>query len=109
MEKQRGVLHGIFVVKEDLESVIFKGDVDFLRSNYCDYAEFWADLEKIISFPGMQKKFRALLLDLVENGNGKRVRTNIDGFVTVDNLNSGKYYVVGTASLGKVGVLGAFP
>lgn len=100
-----------FVVKEDLESVIFKGDVDLSAyPTIATYAELWARSRKnSFLFPGMQKKFRALLLDLVENGNGMRVRTNIDGFATVDNLNSGKYYVVGTASLGKVGVTWSVP
>lgn len=100
-----------FVVKEDLESVIFKGDVDLSAyPTIATYAELWARSRKnSFLFPGMQKKFRALLLDLVEDGKGMRVRTNIDGFATVDNLNSGKYYVVGTASLGKVGVTWSVP
>ena len=57
----------------------------------------------------MQKDLGALLLDLVEGGKGMRVRTNIDGSATVTNLNSGKYYAVGTASLGKVGVTWSVP
>lgn len=100
-----------FVVKEDLESVMFKGDVDLSAyPTIATYSELWARSRKnSFLFPGMQKKFRALLLDLVEDGKGMRVRTNIDGFATVDNLNSGKYYVVGTASLGKVGVTWSVP
>ena len=82
---------------------MFKGDVDLSAyPTIATYAELWArSRKKFISFPGMQKKFRTLLLDLVEDGKGMWVRTNIDGFATVDNLNSGKYYVVGTASTWK--------
>ena len=100
-----------FVVKEDLESVMFKGGVDLAAyPTIATYSELWARSRKnSFLFPGMQKRFRALLLDLVEGGKGMRVRTNIDGFATVTNLNSGKYYVVGTASLGKVGVTWSVP
>jgi len=100
-----------FVVKEDLESVMFKGGLDISAyPTIATYSELWARSRKnSFLFPGMQKKFRALLLDLVEGGKGMRVRTNIDGFATVDNLNSGKYFVVGTASLGTVGVTWSVP
>ena len=100
-----------FVVKEDLESVMFKGGLDLSAyPTIATYSELWARSRKnSFLFPGMQKKFRALLLDLVEGGKGMRVRTNIDGFATVDNLNSGKYFVIGTASLGRVGVTWSVP
>ena len=100
-----------FVVKEDLESVMFKGGLDISAyPTIATYSELWARSRKnSFLFPGMQKKFRALLLDLVEGGKGMRVRTNIDGFASVENLNSGKYYVVGTASLGQVGVTWSVP
>ena len=99
------------MVKEDLESVMFKGGIDLAAyPTIATYSELWARSRKnSFLFPGMQKRFRALLLDLVEGGKGMRVRTNIDGFATVTNLNSGKYYVVGTASLGKVGVTWSVP
>ena len=100
-----------FVVREDLETVMRKARIDLLiYPTIATYAELWARSRKnSFLFPGMQKKFRALLLDLVEDGKGMRVRTNIDGFASVENLNSGKYYVVGTASLGKVGVTWSVP
>lgn len=100
-----------FVVKKDLESVMLEGDVDLSAyPTIATYSELWARSRKnSFLYPGMQKKFRSLLLDMVENGKGMRVRTNIDGFATVENLNSGKYFVVGTASLGKVGVTWSVP
>ena len=100
-----------FVVTEDLETVMRKARIDLLiYPTIATYAELWARSRKnSFLFPGMQKKFRALLLDLVEDGKGMRVRTNIDGFASVENLNSGKYYVVGTASLGQVGVTWSVP
>ena len=37
-------------------------------------------------------------------GRGFRVRTDINGYASVSKLSIGDYFVVGTASLGKVGV-----
>jgi hypothetical protein len=44
------------------------------------------------------------LLANVEKGVGKRVRTDVDGFAKLNNLRTGKHYIIGTATLGKVGV-----
>ena len=79
-------------------------------SQYHFFAELWARSRKnSFLFPGIQKTFRAKLLELVENGRGKRIRTDIDGFASVEKLSVGQHFVIGTASLGKVGVTWSTP
>lgn len=95
-----------FIIDEDVESVLRKGGIELSDFSGIDsYAELWARSRKnSFLFPNVQKNIRSLLLKLVENGQGQRVRTDINGAATLENLPSGKFFVVGTASLGKVGV-----
>ena len=93
-----------FIIDEDVESVLRKGGIE-LSSGIDSYAELWARSRKnSFLFPNVQKNIRSLFLKLVENGQGQRVRTDINGAATLENLPSGKFFLVGTASLGKVGV-----
>ncbi len=100
-----------FVIDEDIENVLRKGGIkleDF--SGIDSYAELWARSRKnSFLFPNVQKNIRALLLKIVEGGQGYRVRTDINGAATLENLPSGKFFVVGTASLGRVGVTWSVP
>ena len=95
-----------FIIDEDVESVLRKGGIELSDFSGIDsYAELWARSRKnSFLFPNVQKNIRSLLLKLVENGQGQRVRTDINGAATLENLPSGRFFVVGTASLGKVGV-----
>ena len=95
-----------FIIDEDVESVLRKGGIELSDFSGIDsYAELWARSRKnSFLFPNVQKNIRSLLLKLVENGQGQRVRTDINGAATLENLPAGKFFVVGTASLGKVGV-----
>jgi hypothetical protein len=95
-----------FIIDEDVEGVLRKGGVELSDFSGIDsYAELWARSRKnSFLFPNVQKNIRSLLLKLVENGQGQRVRTDINGAATLENLPSGKFFVVGTASLGKIGV-----
>ena len=69
------------------------------------FGELWArSRENPFLYPNTQKTIRAALLANVENGVGKRVRTDVDGFAKLNNLRTGKHYIIGTATLGKVGV-----
>ena len=45
-------------------------------------------------FPDINKKIRALLLDFEDNGQGKRVRTDVDGSASISGFKKGNYYVV---------------
>ena len=95
-----------FIIEDDVENVLRKGGIELSDFSGIDsYAELWARSRKnSFLFPNVQKNIRSLLLKLVENGRGQRVRTDINGAATLDSLPSGKFFVVGTASLGKVGV-----
>ena len=100
-----------FILDKDLETILRKAGIkleDF--SNINTYAELWARSRKnAFLFPGVQKTIRASLLNFVEKGEGRRVRTDVDGAAEIVGLEKGRYYVIGTASLGKVGVTWSVP
>ena len=95
-----------FILPYSLESIL--QNADFSISNYkgvSSFAELWAkSCENPFLYPNSQKEIRSTLLDLVEGGEGKRVRTDVDGFAKVSGINVGNYFIIGTATLGKVGV-----
>jgi len=100
-----------FVINEDVEKVLRTGGIKLEEFSGIDsYAELWARSRKnSFLFPKVQKNIRSLLLKIVEAGKGYRVRTDINGAATLENLPAGKFFVVGTASLGKVGVTWSVP
>ena len=100
-----------FVVNEDIEEVFRTGGIKLEEFSGIDsHAELWARSRKnSFLFPNVQKKIRNLLLKLVEDGQGYRVRTDINGTATLANLPAGKLFVVGTASLGTIGVTWSVP
>ncbi len=100
-----------FVLPYDLEYIIRKGGIELNDYPGIDtYAELWARSRKnSFLFPDIHKNIRALLLDFEDNGEGKRIRTDVDGSASISGLKSGKYYVIGTASLGKIGVTWSVP
>ncbi len=95
-----------FLIQEDLESLLIKSEV--MLSDYPkidSYSELWARSRKNpFLYPGIQKKIRTLLLNEVNLGEGKRVRTDIDGAGSINQIESGDYFLVGSAALGKIGV-----
>jgi hypothetical protein len=100
-----------FILPTELENIMRKGGIVLTDYSGIDtYAELWARSRKnSFLFPDIHKKIRSLLLDLEDRGEGKRVRTDVDGSASVMGLPKGKYYVIGTASLGKVGVTWSVP
>ena len=100
-----------FVLPYDLEYILRKGGIELKDySNIDTYAELWARSRKnAFLFPDVNKKIRALLLDFEDNGDGKRIRTDVDGSASISGFKKGKYYIIGTASLGKVGVTWSVP
>lgn len=100
-----------FILEESLDSIMRETDIEISTyPSITSFAELWARSRKnSFLFPGIQKTFRAKLLELVENGRGKRIRTDIDGFASVEKLSVGQHFVIGTASLGKVGVTWSTP
>jgi hypothetical protein len=100
-----------FILKNNLEDILRKGGVNIQEFSGVDtYSELWARARKnSFLFPDVQKNIRALLLNLVEKGQGRRVRTDVDGAAKLSGLIKGKYFIIGTASLGKVGVTWSVP
>ena len=100
-----------FVVNSDIETVLRKGGINLADFSGIDsYAELWARARKnSFLYPNVQKNVRSLLMKLVEDGQGQRIRTDINGAASLEGLPPGKFYVIGTASLGKVGVTWSVP
>ena len=107
-----------FIIDEDIENVLRVGGIKLEEysgtvsstEKIDSYAELWAKARKnSFLYPNVQKKIRALLLKIVEAGQGYRVRTDINGAAALENLPPGKFFVVGTASLGTVGVTWSVP
>lgn len=100
-----------FILNTDLESILRKGGVDLQDyPSIATYEELWARSRKnAFLFPGVQKNIRSILLELIEKGDGRRIRTDVDGAAKISNMKEGRYYIIGTASLGKVGVTWSVP
>ena len=95
-----------FLLKKDLEVLLVKSKIQLSDYPKIDsYSELWARSRKNpFLYPGVQKKIRTLLLNEVNLGQGKRIRTDIDGAGTLNQIESGDYYLIGSAALGKIGV-----
>ena len=95
-----------FILSDDLKSILSTGGIELSDfSGVENYGELWARARKnSFLYPDMLKQIRSLLLQQVEYGNGKRIRTDINGAAKVEDLRVGNYYVIGNASLGQVGV-----
>ena len=98
-----------FVVETDLEEML--RDVNDLKpfmmpdGPITSYSELWARSRKTpFTYPNVLKTIRTALLDKVSAGKGARIRTDINGSAKIENLDQGDYYIIGTASLGKIGV-----
>lgn len=100
-----------FVLPNHLEEILRKGGIELNDYPGIDtYSELWARSRKnSFLFPGVHKSIRSLLLNFEENGNGYRIRTDVNGEAILSDLKTGTYYVIGTASLGKVGVTWSVP
>lgn len=95
-----------FILRGNLNELLNKNGVSLLNfSGVESYSELWAQARKnSFLYPDLQKKIRNCLLQEIDNKNGQRVRTDINGAATVSNLTPGDYFIIGCASLGKVGV-----
>jgi hypothetical protein len=69
------------------------------------HAELWAkSRENPYLYQNAQKNIRNVLLDLIEDGKGRRIRTDVDGYAKIADMKVGSFFITGTATLGKVGV-----
>ena len=95
-----------FILPKDLESLLLSSEIQLTDYPKIDsYSELWARSRKNpFLYPGVQKKIRTLLLNEVNLGSGKRIRSDIDGAGIVNEISVGSYYIIGSAALGKIGV-----
>ena len=105
-----------FIAKYDLRGILEKAGINLDNPKYkniTSHAELWAQSRKYpFRYPDLQKDIRKALLDSIddENSSGRRIRTDIDGNSDeIRSLAAGSYYIIGTASLGQVGVTWSVP
>ena len=95
-----------FLLDRNFGQILQDGSI-FLSdySSVSSFEELWAQSRKTpFMFPGLNKKIRSLLQTEVSEGRGYRVRTDLDGAASFENLPARSFNLVGTASLGIVGV-----
>ncbi|MDG1139746.1 MAG: hypothetical protein P8N49_09545 [Opitutales bacterium] len=95
-----------FVLNTNLDSILSAGNLNLSEFSALEsFSELWARSRKnSFLYPKLQKNIRTLLLSEVEKGNGRRVRTDINGSASISGINKGNYFIIGTAALGKIGV-----
>ena len=95
-----------FVLSKDLEDLMINSEIQLNDYPKIDsYSELWARSRKNpFLYPGVQKKIRTTLLNEVNHGEGKRIRSDIDGAGVISEIGVGSYYIIGSAALGKIGV-----
>jgi hypothetical protein len=105
-----------FIAKSDLREILENAGINLDNSkhkNISSHAELWAQSRKYpFRYPDLQKDIRKALLDSIddEKNSGRRIRTDIDGNSgEIRSLVAGSYYIIGTASLGQVGVTWSVP
>ena len=105
-----------FIAKSDLQEILENAGINLDNPKYKNienHAELWAQSRKYpFRYPDLQKDIRKALLDSIddEKSPGRRLRTDIDGNSgEIRSLAAGSYYIIGTASLGQVGVTWSVP
>tara|TARA_Y100000588_G_scaffold329496_1_gene365753 strand:+ start:77 stop:1414 length:1338 start_codon:yes stop_codon:yes gene_type:complete len=105
-----------FIAKSNLREILENVGINLDNPKYkniSSHAELWAQSRKYpFRYPDLQKNIRKALLDSIddEKSLGRRIRTDIDGNSgEISDLATGSYYIIGTASLGQVGVTWSVP
>jgi hypothetical protein len=105
-----------FIAKSDLREILENASINLDNPEYkniSSHAELWAQSRKYpFRYPDLQKDIRKALLDSIddEKSPGRRLRTDIDGNSgEIRSLAADSYYIIGTASLGQVGVTWSVP
>ncbi len=101
-----------FIVKQHLDDILM--NAGFKLSDYegiNSYAELWARVRKNdFQYSQQQERIRKALLAAVDPSGGRRVFTDINGNSDpISGLPAGSYFIIGTASLGQVGVTWSLP
>jgi chromosome segregation ATPase len=96
-----------FLVKEDLESIVSNSGIRIPPGQGIDSgAELWArSVQRGYRFPGVASAIRNALA----TRSLARIKTNSMGEANLANIEAGNYYVVGSSSLGQVGIVWSKP
>jgi chromosome segregation ATPase len=96
-----------FLVEDDLDTILANEGIQVpTGAGIQSPAEYWArSVQRGYRFPGVAAKIRNALA----RASLKRIKTNSLGEGNLDNLASGRYYVVGASTLGQVGVVWSKP
>ena len=92
-----------FLVRDGLDSIMNKARIRVpANEDINSPAEYWARaVQRGYRFPGVAASIRNALA----SSSLTRIKTNSMGVANVANLTSGNYFIVGTSSLGQVGVV----
>ena len=93
--------------KEDLESIVSNSGIRIPPGQGIDSgAELWArSVQRGYRFPGIASAIRNALA----TRSLARIKTNSMGEANLANIEAGNYYVVGSSSLGQVGIVWSKP
>ena len=96
-----------FLVKEDLESIVSNSGIRIPPGQGIDSgAELWArSVQRGYRYPGIASAIRNALA----TRSLARIKTNSMGEANLANIEAGNYYVVGSSSLGQVGIVWSKP
>jgi chromosome segregation ATPase len=96
-----------FLVEDDLDTILANEGIQVpTGAGIQSPAEYWArSVQRGYRFPGVAAKIRNALA----RASLKRIKTNSLGEGNLNNLASGRYYVVGASTLGQVGVVWSKP
>jgi hypothetical protein len=96
-----------FLVKNDLESILNSSRVRIPAGQGIDTgAELWArSVQRGYRFPGIASAIRNALA----TKSLARIKTNSMGEANLENIEAGKYFIVGSSPLGQVGVVWSKP
>ncbi len=104
--KNREALYTEFFLLDQSLFDLLNQEIDIAKySGISSFEELWAQSRKSpYRFPGIYKQIRNRFLSQTSSGHGYRARTDLNGFGSFRNVRPGLYFLVGTASLGTVGV-----
>ena len=96
-----------FIVSEDLDSIVQRAGISVpVGQGIKSAAELWArSIQSGYRYPGVASHIRNALADV----NLARIKTDSRGLASVGSLAAGTYHLVGTAPLGRVGVVWSKP
>ena len=104
--KNREALYTEFFLLDQSLFDLLNQEIDIAKySGISSFEELWAQSRKSpYRFPGIYKQIRNRFLSQTSSGHGYRARTDLNGSGNFRNVRPGLYFLVGTASLGTVGV-----